>query len=62
MVFITGMLWEEVIEWEAVGEREGRIFDTEEFRTESKASYVCTMGCQVVDRKTPQSWSVLSFH
>ena len=62
MVFITGKFWEEVIEREAAGEREGRIFDTEEFRKESKASYVCTMGCQVVNRKSPQSWSVLSFH
>ena len=40
MVFITGVLWEEVIDREAAGEREGRIFDTKEFRTESKANYV----------------------
>ena len=61
-VFITGKLREEIIYMEADGESERRTFDTEEYRMGSKASYVCTMDCQVVEGKTPLSSCDISFH
>ena len=61
-VFITGKLREEIIYMEAGGETERRIFDTEEFRMESKASYTCTMDCHVVEGKTPLFLCAISFY